>query len=59
MEQERKAEKTVYKIPNDFILAWEEIMTCTALIREGKARIVTVTGKDGSTYRYTKLRKIK
>lgn len=52
-----RAEKRVNKIPEDFRLAWEEIMTCAALLRQGKARIVTVTRKDGSTYRYTKLKK--
>ncbi len=46
--------KTEVKVPEDLRAAWEETRICGKLLREGKARIMMVTRKDGSVYRYTK-----
>lgn len=48
--------KTEVKVPENIRLAWDEMRFCAALLREGKARIMVATRKDGSTYRYTKPR---
>lgn len=48
--------KTEVKVPEDIRKAWDEARFCASLIREGKARIVVATRRDGSTYRYTKPR---
>lgn len=37
-----------------FQKGWEEARLCAKLLREGKAHIMIVTRKDGSTYRYTR-----
>lgn len=50
------SEKMEVKVPEEIRKAWDEIRLCAALIREGKARIVVATRKDGSVYRYTKSR---
>lgn len=51
-------EKVEAKVPKDILAAWDEVRMCAGLLREGKARIVVATRKDGSTYRYTKPVKI-
>ncbi len=48
--------KTEVKAPEDIRRGWEEIQFCAKLIREGKAKIIVATRKDGSVYRYTKPR---
>lgn len=48
------SEKTEAKFPEDVRKAWEEMQLCGKLLREGKAKIMVATRKDGSTYRYTK-----
>ncbi len=47
--------KTDVKVPEEIKNGWEEIRLCAALLKEGRARIVSGTRKNGSTYRYTKL----
>ena len=49
--------KADVKVPEHIRKAWEEARLCASLIRDGKARIVIAKKKDGSTFRYTKLRK--
>lgn len=48
--------KTEVKVPENIRLAWDEARECADLIKKGKARIVIATRRDGSTYRYTKLK---
>lgn len=50
------SEKSDVRIPEDIRKEWDEARLCASLIREGKAGIMAVTRKDGSIYRYTKLR---
>lgn len=40
--------------PEEIRKGWEEARLCANLIREGKAKIMIATRKDGTTYRYTK-----
>lgn len=51
-----KAGKENVKVPDDLRRAWDEIRLCATLIRQGQARIVIATGKDGTRRRYTKVR---
>lgn len=44
----------VVKIAEEIRKGWEEARLCANLIREGKAKIMIATRKDGTTYRYTK-----
>ncbi len=48
------SEKTEVKVPEDIRKAWEEMQLCGKLLREGKAKLMVATRKDGTTYRYTK-----
>lgn len=50
------SEKTDVKVLEEIRKAWDEVRLCANLIREGKAKIVVATRKDGSVYRYTKPR---
>lgn len=47
-------EKSETKVPEEIRKGWEEAMLCASLIRDGKAKIMVATRKDGTTYRYTK-----
>lgn len=47
-------EKESVKLPEPLERAWKEVMVCATLIRQGQARIMCVTRKDGSICRYTK-----
>lgn len=47
-------EKVDVKVPEAIQQAWDEARLCAELIKEGKAKIVVATRKDGSKYRYTK-----
>lgn len=51
---EEMSEKTEVKTSEDIRKAWEEMQLCAKLLREGKAKIMVATRKDGTTYRYTK-----
>jgi len=46
-------EKETSKMPEEFCRAWEEVRQCASMLRDGKARIVTIQRTDGSQYRYT------
>lgn len=48
------SEKTEVKVPDDIRKAWEEVRLCGQLLREGKAKVMVATRRDGSRYRYTK-----
>lgn len=48
------SEKSDVKVPEEIRKGWEEARLCANLIREGKAKIMIATRKDGTTYRYTK-----
>ena len=48
--------KSDVKVPEEIRKGWEEARLCASLIREGKAKIMAVVRKDGSTYCYTKTR---
>lgn len=48
------SEKSDVKVPEEIRKGWEEAMLCASLIRNGKAKIMVATRKDGTTYRYTK-----
>lgn len=50
------SEKPEVKATEDIRKAWEEMQFCAKLLREGKAKIMVATRRDGSTYRYTKLK---
>jgi exonuclease VII small subunit len=52
MEQEKM---TMNQAMKNWKKEWEEIQLCGELLRRGRAKIVVVTRKDGSRYRYTKL----
>lgn len=51
---EEMSEKSDVKVPEEIRKGWEEARLCANLIREGKAKIMIATRKDGTTYRYTK-----
>lgn len=53
-EGEEMSEKSDVKVPEEIRKGWEEARLCANLIREGKAKIMIATRKDGTTYRYTK-----
>ena len=53
---EKMSEKAEVKATEDIRKAWEEMQFCAKLLREGKAKIMVATRRDGSTYRYTKLK---
>lgn len=48
------SEKTEVKVLEDILKAWEEMQFCAKLLREGKAKIMVATRRDGTTYQYTK-----
>ncbi len=48
------SEKAEVKAPHDIREAWDEMQFCAKLLREGKAKIMVATRRDGSTYHYTK-----
>ena len=48
------SEKSDVQVPEEIRKGWEEARLCANLIREGKAKIMIATRKDGTTYRYTK-----
>ena len=48
------SEKSEVKVPEEIRKGWEEVRMCASLIRDGKAKIMVATRKDGPTYRYTK-----
>ena len=50
------SEKAEVKATEDIWKAWEGMQLCAKLLREGKAKIMVATRRDGSTYRYTKLK---
>lgn len=50
------SKKTEVKVREDIRKAWEEMRFCAKLLREGKAKIMVATRRDGGTYRYTKLK---
>lgn len=50
------SDKETKKENMDFEREWERVRLCAKLIREGDARIVVRKRKDGSIYRYTKLK---
>ena len=45
------SEKSDVKVPEEIRKGWEETRLCANLIREGKAKIMIATRKDGTTYR--------
>lgn len=45
------SEKSDVKVPEEIRKGWEEARLCANLIREGKAKIMIATRKDGTTYR--------
>lgn len=49
-------ENTEVKTTEEIKKEWDEVKLCADLIREGKARVFVATRRDGSVYRYTKLR---
>ena len=51
---EEMSEKSDVKVPEEIRKGWEEARLCANLIREGKAKIMIATRKDGTTYRYTR-----
>lgn len=54
LKGEEMSEKSDVKVPEEIRKGWEEARLCANLIREGKAKIMIATRKDGTTYRYTK-----
>ena len=44
------SEKSDVKVPEEIRKGWEEARLCANLIREGKAKIMIATRKDGTTY---------
>ena len=47
-------DKENVKLPETLERAWKEAMVCAVLLRQGQARIVCATRRDGSIYRFTK-----
>lgn len=50
------SEKSDVKVLEEIRKGWEEARLCANLIRKGNAKIMVVTRRDGTTYRYTKPR---
>lgn len=50
------SEKASVNVSKKIWKDWDEMMLCVSLIRQGKAKIMIATRRDGSKYRYTKLK---